>query len=169
MNVTEKTSLSWSKLCNRAFWLFFSPDAGKLHQLTWTRGKQVNLTHLVSYGRCIMWRAAYLHTELHEQKGNRQVKGSDFTLQRPHLDSFVQDIDKLQQMEWRAISTVKGWECLMHKKRMRFVSVWRRIKGEWKSTFTTYMGTKEKMQLGIVRVAQWQSQVAARGILSGSK
>lgn len=37
-----------------------------------------------------MWRAGYLHTGLHEQKGNRQVKGSDFTLVRPHLDSFVQ-------------------------------------------------------------------------------
>lgn len=91
VNVTDKhTFLSWSKLYYRASCLFLSPNAGKLHHAAWTRGKQVNLSHLVSCGRCVMWRAGYLHTELHEQKGNRQVKRSEFTFQRPHLDSFVQ-------------------------------------------------------------------------------
>ena len=58
---------------------------------TTSHGSEENqLDKLVSGGRCIMWRTGCLHTGLCGQKGDRQVKASDFALVSPHLGSFVQ-------------------------------------------------------------------------------
>lgn len=64
------------------------------------------------------------------KKGNRQAKGSVFAL-TSHIWAplYKGGVDILERVGWRAIKAVRGWECLMHKERLRFVSTWRRIRG----------------------------------------
>lgn len=132
--------------------------------------KENQLDKLVSGGRCVMWRTGCLHTGLYEQKGNRQAKESDFVFVSPHLGSFVHG-----RCCHTGASRVEGhqdsWGIRVFdtQGKAEICFSLENIKGGCNSTFTTYMGAKEKMELGTVRIAQWQSQVASRGILSRSK